>query len=93
MKTNNEIEIVKQPNGKYCLFSTSKNHITHYDLDKDDIIDIFVKQYEVHITHFINETIDRINNNKNDKTFKKYLKIIKDTHGKEELKHVKSIIL
>ena len=88
-------QIIKQPNGKYCIFSKVTNNITHYNLDKNVIIDIFVKEYEVHITNSINKTIDRINNtnNKNDKIFDECLKIIEDVHGKEELKHVKSIIL
>ena len=36
--------ICKQPNGKYCRFSTIVDTITHYNMTEDEYIDFCVKR-------------------------------------------------
>lgn len=35
--------IVKQPNGKFCIFSTYVDSVIAYDLTSEDVIDFYVE--------------------------------------------------
>lgn len=35
--------IVKQPNGKFCIFSTYVDSVIAYDLTSEDVVDIYVE--------------------------------------------------
>ena len=36
-------QIVKQPNGKFCIFSTYVDSVIAYDLTSEDVVDIYVE--------------------------------------------------
>lgn len=48
-------QIVKQPNGKYCIFSSEVDNITHYNMSVQDIIDQWVEDARYDITEKVVE--------------------------------------
>ena len=36
-------QIVKQPNGKFCIFSTYVDSVIAYDLTSEDVVDFYVE--------------------------------------------------
>jgi len=39
-----EQQIIKQPNGKYCLFSSVVNNVTHNDMTKEEIVEVWTEE-------------------------------------------------
>ena len=41
---------IKQPNGKYCLFSSIVDNFTHYDMSEKEIVELWAnKEKENHV--------------------------------------------
>lgn len=53
-------QIVKQPNGKYCIYSTIVEDVIHYDLNKEDIIDHFLAAEKKRISRDVTDIIFKI---------------------------------
>ena len=79
--------ICKQPNGKYCRFSTVVDTITHYNMTEDEYIDICVKRaieeardvLKNHLRPFDNVKKQFMPNNCTVDEFNKLLKEMGDT--------------
>ncbi len=87
--------IAKQPNGKYCRFSTVVDCPTHINMTFEDYVKVIMERgyqkwkaeeeakdiFDNYIYDF-QEVVDRfIPNNMTDKQFKEYLKKMKDENG------------
>lgn len=87
--------IAKQPNGKYCRFSTIVDCPTHINMTFEDYVKVIMERgyqkwkaeeeakdiFDNYIYDF-QEVVDRfIPNNMTDKQFKEYLKKMKDENG------------
>ena len=90
-------QIIKQPNGKYCVFSSVVDNIISYDMDKQDIIDESVDEYRKEITERVNGIIDSLE--RGDMPYYQFtmdhvdmLNKIKEIHGHKESKKIKDLI-
>jgi hypothetical protein len=91
------MQIIKTPNGKYCLYSSIVENVTHYNLEQKDIIKILVKEITEQITKEVDRVILELSEGKKPYyqftlSFEEMLKMIKILHGKEEMKKIKSEI-
>jgi len=90
-------QIIKQPNGKYCVFSSIVDNVISYDMTEEEIINKFVADEKENIERKVKEIISQLN--KNEKSYNQFtmnyegmLKTIKDIHGEEEADEVRKII-
>jgi hypothetical protein len=42
-------QIIKQPNGKFCIFSRVGDSVTYYDMDEQEIINELVEESRIEI--------------------------------------------
>lgn len=90
-------QIIRQPNGKYCIFSTVVDNVTMYNLTEDEIIDEFVKEQKINISEQVKLIIKSINEGRKPyyqftKDFNSMLEFIKEIHGEDESNEVKAAI-
>ncbi len=55
-------QIIKQPNGKYCLFSSIIDNVIVYDATKEEIIDLLIEEQKKEITMDVNRQIEKLEN-------------------------------
>lgn len=36
-------QIIQQPNGRYCVYSSIVDNVTYYDLDRDELVQAFLE--------------------------------------------------
>ena len=53
-------QIIKQPNGKYCLFSSVIDNVIIYDATKEEIIDFLIEEQKDEITMNVNRQIEKL---------------------------------
>ncbi len=82
-------QIIKQPNGKYCLFSSIVDHITHYNMTPEEIIEEDIKRARKEITKSVTDTIKQLEDG--DKPYCQFtmsydemLDSITDKHGEDK---------
>lgn len=89
--------IIKQPNGKYCVFSSVVDNVIYHNVSADDIIEIYTNEYKEEIKEKISETIKQLEDDKNPyhqftKSYTEMIKTIQDTHGESEAIEIKKAI-
>ena len=90
-------QIIKQPNNKFCIYNSTVDNITHYDMTSEEIIDEWVKEQREQITKRVHDIIEQLNNNKRPyfqftQSYEEMLDFIEERHGKKEREKVQSII-
>lgn len=90
-------QIIKQPNGKYCLLNSNIDNVTDYNCTKDEIIETFVQIYREQITSDVNRIIESLDQGKKPyfqwtKTYEDMLEHIREMHSKKEAQKVKKMI-
>jgi enoyl reductase-like protein len=90
-------QIIKQPNGKFCVFSSIVDNIISYDMTEEDIINEFVAESREDIERRVKEIISQLNNNEKPyyqftHSYEEMLKTIKNIHGEEEADEVRKAI-
>lgn len=55
-------QIIKQPNGKYCVFSTICENVIYYNMTPEDLIATEIKERTEQITKEVTETVQRLEN-------------------------------
>ena len=90
-------QIIKQPNGKYCIFSSIVDNVTHYDMSIDDIIEEWVNEAKNRIVEDVKKTIAKLENGESPyyqftKSYEEMLSTIKEIHGKKESEQIKCLI-
>lgn len=78
-------QIIKQPNGKYCIFSSVIDSVTCYDMEEQDIINKLVEESKKEIEKKVKEIILELNEGKKPYhqftiTYKEMLRTIKEKH-------------
>jgi hypothetical protein len=53
-------QIIKQPNGKYCVFSSVIDNVIHYDMTAEEIIEERIKEYRERITEEVKKEIEKV---------------------------------
>ena len=81
-------QIVKQPNGKYALWSSVVDDFTLLDADASDIIDSLVDDFRTRTVANVNRVIAELERGGNPylqftKSFDECLAIIKELHGND----------
>lgn len=90
-------QIIKQPNGKYCIFSTIVDNITHYDMTPEEIIEEWTNDAKKKIEINVKLIICKLDNNQqpyfdSTKNYSEILQIIGEVHGDKEVKILKKLI-
>lgn len=90
-------QIIKQPNGKYCIFSSIVDSVTLYDMDEQDIINEWAEESRIEIERNVKKIISDLNEGKHPyyqftKTFDEMIDLIKEIHGKKRSQEIKSLI-
>ena len=90
-------QIIKQPNGKYCIFSTNIDNVTDYNLSPEEIIDLFLESQKKDITEKVMSIVSKLD--KGEKAYHTFtipydemLECIQRVHGKKEMKDVQKLI-
>lgn len=58
-------QIIKQPNGKYAIWSTVSDSVIAWDGTKEEIINYFAEEAKQRAITKVNELIDQIDNGQN----------------------------
>jgi hypothetical protein len=90
-------QIIKQPNGKFCIFSSIVDSITYYNMEEKDIADLWVNEERENIEKRVKENIEKLNNGTKPyghftKSYSEVLALIKEVLGEKEALNVKSSI-
>lgn len=86
-------QIIKQPNGKFCIFSSIVDNVIYYDGTPDQIINTFIDAESSSIRKKVNGIIDQIEKGEKPyyqftKTFDQMIETIKNIHGNKEAEKV-----
>jgi len=90
-------QIIKQPNGKYCLFSSVIDKVTYYDCTPKEIVDIHKEEAISGIEDKVMGIIKKLDSNENPYyqftlKYEDMLNTIKKIHGQKESDYTKKII-
>ena len=90
-------QIIKQPNGKFCIFSSIVDSVTFYHMEEQDIINEWVEESRKEIEKKVKEIIADLNEGKKPyfqftKTYDEMLQTIKEIHGAKEVKEIRKAI-
>ena len=82
-------QIIKQPNGKYCIFSTVVDNVIYYDCTPEKIIEHWTKEAALEIEGKVNNIISGLNNGENPyhqftMSYDDMIQTIKQNHGVDE---------
>ena len=53
-------QIIKQPNGKYCIFSSIVGNVTHYNMTVEEIIEDWVNDAKNDITEKVKGIVSKL---------------------------------
>lgn len=101
LQTNRAImarQIIKQPNGLYCIFSSICDNVTHYNHTKESIIEMYVQESRIEITERINGIVDQLEKGEKPyyqftQTFDEMINWVEEFHGKDEANKLKKTII
>lgn len=91
-------QIIKQPSGKYCLFSSIIDNVIYYDLKEvDDIVKAFIEDYKEKTKDNVEKKVKILNEggkpyHQFTMDFEEMLETIKEQHGKKEYKEIKKLL-
>jgi hypothetical protein len=90
-------QIIKQPNGKYCIFSSIVDNFTHYDMSEDDIIELWSDTERRNVAKKVKDKITMLENGEKPyyqftQTYEESILLIKEIHGTEEAEEVRQTI-
>lgn len=90
-------QIIKQPNGKYCVFSSVVDNVIFCHMEEKDIVDELVNEYRKEMEEKVKKIIFDLENDKKPyyqftMSYPQLLQKIKEIHGKQEADEIKRII-
>lgn len=62
-------QIIKQPDGRYAVFSTSTETITVYDATEDELVEMFAEEAAERARRSVRDTIAKVNSDPRDAYF------------------------
>jgi len=90
-------QIIKQPNGKYCLFSSVVDNVTYYDMTKEEIVEVWTEKAKKDFEEKVNDIVSKLD--KGEKpylqftlSYEEMLQTILEVHNVDEMQNVKSTI-
>lgn len=90
-------QIVKQPNGKYCLFSSVVDSVTYYNMSAEEIVEVWTEEAKKEYERKVKEVIEQLEAGGKPyyqftKTFDECIQTIKEVHGEAEGENVRTTI-
>ena len=90
-------QIIKQPNGKYCLFSSVIDSVTYYNMTKEEIVEIWTEQAKKDFEEKVNNIIGKLDKGEKPyfqftKCYEEMLQTILEVHDAYEMQNVKNAI-
>lgn len=90
-------QVIKQPNGKYCIWSSVVDNIVYYNGTREETINAFIKAEAETIQKRVEKIIDSIDSggqpyHQFSKTFDDAIEAIKEYHGDDEAKKIIHLI-
>ena len=90
-------QIIKQPNGKYCIFSSIVDNVTHYDMTVEGIIEDWVNEAKNDITEKVKGIVSKLEKGEQPyyqftHSYEDMIALIKEIHGKKESQKIKSLL-
>lgn len=91
-------QIIKQPNGKYFLFSSVVDNVIAYDMNRQEIIDYMVEEKRKEIEYNVDKVLKKLDQpdgkpyHQFTQTFDEVIEQIKEVHGEDEAEEVKRYI-
>jgi len=90
-------QIIKQPNSKYCIFSSVVDSIVVYNCTKDEILEEQTTTYGVMVANSTERVFEQLEAGEKPYhqftlSYSEMLEEIKLQHGEEEMNNVKSVI-
>tara|TARA_R110002074_G_scaffold55696_4_gene137934 strand:- start:69 stop:359 length:291 start_codon:yes stop_codon:yes gene_type:complete len=90
-------QIIKQPNGKYCLFSSVVDNVTYYDMTKEEIVEVWTEKAKKDFEEKVNDIVSKLD--KDEKPYFQFtlgyeemLQTILEVHSADEMQNIKSTI-
>jgi len=88
-------QIIKQPNGKYCIFSSVVDNVIYYDGTPQQILETIIEAETTPIRKRVNDIISKLDSgekpyNQFTKSFEEMIEWIETVHGKKESQKVLS---
>lgn len=90
-------QIIKQPNGKYCVFSTMCDNIICYNATPEEIIEWWLEEAKEEVVERVNGVVEKIEKDEKPyrqftKTYEEMIQLIFEVHGEEETELVRRVI-
>jgi hypothetical protein len=90
-------QIIKQPNGKFCIFSSIVDNVVAYDCTKEEIIEESVRHSGEISRSRVEQVFEKLEVGEKPyyqftMTYEEMLEEIKDQHGQEEMQKIKKLI-
>ena len=90
-------QIIKQPNGKYCLFSTIVDNVTHYNMSKEEIVEAWTEHAKKEFERKVAAITEKLDGDEKPYfqftlSYEDMLKTIVDIHSDSEMKEIKELI-
>ena len=90
-------QIIKQPNGKYCLFSSIVDSVTYYNMTKEEIVEVWTENARKEFEQKVNDITEKLD--KGEKPYFQFtmdyesmLQTILEVHNVGEMENVKQAI-
>ena len=96
-KTKMGKQIIKQPNGKYCIYSSIVDNVTHYDMTVEEIIEEWVNDAKNDIAEKVKGIVSKLEKGEQPyyqftKSYDYMIALIEERHGIIESQKIKSLI-
>ena len=91
-------QVLKQPNGLYCIFSTVVDNVIYYDGTKEQVINVFVQAERDRVARSLNEIFEALDEDGGKPYFQftmsidKMIETIRTHHGDLEAEKVTKLI-
>lgn len=90
-------QIIKQPNGKYCLFSSVVDSVTYYNMSAEEIVDVWTEDARKEYERKVKEITEQLEVGGKPyyqftKTYEECIETIKEVHGEAEGENVRTMI-
>ncbi len=53
-------QIIQQPNGRYCIYSSIVDNVTYYDLDRDELVEALLERSRKSIQHRVDVVLEKL---------------------------------
>ena len=88
-------QIIKQPNGKYCLFSSISDNVTYYHCTRDELVEAYLGWEKERIEARVDQDLKDLEKGRKTQfslSYKAMLRTVKSVHGAEKAANLKGLL-